>query len=710
MRLIHRPISRWAPALFAIALSPAAFAQETAKPEPVAFSISNDRLKLEVDLTLSNGHCRLTDKKTGEVYAARDFGVIRAYDVTEDRFRTALISPEFEPSLVQVSVAEKAADRVRLHVDTGEGSASAMGRMSFGVEFDIDLVLNGDHLEMSIPSGSLQEHLTSRWRLMSVELMPHLGMTPRGAAGYIIIPSWSGAVYYFDRDHSRANPAYAKPNYGDLGTPAGIESRWSFNPQAPAQYGSMMYGIQASWEDQLQLPVYATMRANGGLAAILLSGEYDTEVVARRDQGPEHTCSVNALWHYRKLWHSRLDPVDRRVRLIALDKERATYVGLGNLYRDFLVHELKVPTLKQRAADNPEVAYFIDSVYLRVYMGNREARLDGSGKMRSRMSWDEFAASVPLFQKAGFEKCNFIFVGANFGGHDGAHPTVFPLEPAHGGDDAFKKMMATITAAGYRATFHLNYKDTYECSPDWTPQAVQMGEFGELRKHGAWIGGYSYQGIPQEMLERFGKRDLPKLRELGLRGMHYWDACLSVMEETFPPNRVITRREYGEGAMAYFKYAASIFGTVGCETTVAPLLGIIVNAGNTNYPNGGASVKYPSNGYCEAALIDHWVPLEHIVYHGMCCYGGNGEIAGRTGYEFNNAPTVEQVNMIRERWVQHQQWGGQHELAFIVDHQWLRPGVTRTTLSDGLRIWVNHSKAPWSGDGVTVQPGEQLVR
>lgn len=689
-----------------------------AAPVPTAaprLSLSNDRLQLEIDLSLAGGRCELRDRLTGETWTAADFGVIRAWDSTEDRMRTLLISPQSETSRCDVRIDRLDDTRAVVHVDTGAGSASAMGQMSFGIAFDIELVLKDNTLEVAIPIASLREQqapegIPQRWRLMNIEMLPHLGATPAGLPGYLIIPSWSGAVYYFDRQHPRANRAFEEPGYGDLGTEAGVRARWNFRPDAPAEYGSMMYGIQAAWEDQLQQPIYATIRADGGLMGILLSGEYDTEVRARRHQGPDRTASINPVWHYRRYRHSKLDLVDRRVRLIALDRAQANYSAVGNIFRDYLIRERGVPTLRERARTNPEVAYFMDSIYLRVMMGMKRGSLDGRGEMRSFQSWSAFADAVKLFQQAGFEKANFIFVGANYQGHDGAHPTVFPIEPAHGGDEAFRAMMQRIEQAGYRATFHLNYKDTYRCSPDWTPEAVQINECGELRYHGAWIGGYSYQAIPQEMLERFGRRDLPKLKALGLRGMHYWDACLSVMEETFPPHRVITRREYGEGAIAYFKYAADIFGTVGCETTIAPLLGIIANAGNTTYPLGGETGKFPANGYCEAAMIDHWVPLQHIIYHGLCAYGAGPELAGRTGYEFNATPTRQEIDKIRAKWLEHRQWGGNLDYEFITHHERFAPRITRTMFSDGTTIWVNASKQAWAGEGVSLDAGAYIIR
>jgi hypothetical protein len=707
---LTRPLIARIGVLICLSLAPSLVRAES------SFNLANDRLSLDVDLRLEGGHVSLKDLKTGQVYEAADFGVIRVWDSTEDRMRTMIISPDFTAFTSKVTVERTSDTQAVVHLATGPGSASAMGQQSFGVSVDVTLTLKGNTLEYAVPIASLKENLPPRWRLMNVEIFPHLGATPAGSPGYIVIPSWCGAVYYFDRAHPRANAQYAKAGHGDLTTDAGLKTRWSFRTDAPAEYGTMMYGLQAAWEDQAQQPVYATIRDGAGLAGILIGGEYDTEVRARRDQGPDHTCSINPVWHFRHYWHSKLDPVDRRVRLVALGPQEASYAGVANLFRDYLVKEKGVKTLRERAETNAEVKYFLDSVYLRVMMGMRRFSLDGKGEMRSYQSWDQFREAIPLFEQAGFKKVNLVFVGANFGGHDGAHPTVFPLEPAHGGEAAFRKMMQRLNQADYRAGLHLNYKDTYECSPDWTPQAIQVSEYGDLRFHGAWIGGFSYQAIPQEMLERFGKRDLPKLRELGLHGMHYWDACLSVMEETFPArngvpnNRIITRREYGEGAIEYFKYAAEVFGAVGSETSIAPLLGTIVNVGNVSYPHEGASAKFNNNGFCEAGLIDHWVPVQHIIYHGLCCYGGGPEFAGRPGYEFNAAPTKKEIDDIRAKYVESQQWNGPLACEFITDHCMVAPKVFRTTFSEGTKIYVNKGTEGWTGDGVTVAGKKYVIQ
>jgi hypothetical protein len=63
-------------------LAPAAFGGTQVK-------LDNDRLVLQIDLRLSGGRTQLRDLATGQVYEAADFGVVRVWDSTEDRMRTA---------------------------------------------------------------------------------------------------------------------------------------------------------------------------------------------------------------------------------------------------------------------------------------------------------------------------------------------------------------------------------------------------------------------------------------------------------------------------------------------------------------------------------------------------------------------------------------------------------------------------------------------
>jgi len=124
--------------------------------------LSNDELELDIDLSLKDGHVRLRDRKSGEAFTAVDFGVIRAYDITEDRMRTLIISPDVQTSYCKIDIEKTSNSRAVVHIDTGSGSPSAMGTMSFGIKFDVHLALKGRSFEYTVPIASLEE-MDAQW-------------------------------------------------------------------------------------------------------------------------------------------------------------------------------------------------------------------------------------------------------------------------------------------------------------------------------------------------------------------------------------------------------------------------------------------------------------------------------------------------------------------------------------------------------------------
>jgi len=683
-------------------------------PAEPTLELNNNRLLLSVDLALQGDRCHLRDLWTGEYYPAVDFGVIRAWDNVEDRIRTLVISPDDQTFTCHVSIDKNSDTHAIIHVDTRPDISSGTERTSFGVAFDVELRIEKDMFEYAIPIASLHEQqdpqrAAQRWRLMSIELFPHLGATPSGFPGYLVIPSGSGAIYYFDRNHPRANTELEQTNHADLSTETGLIVRWNSRPDAPAEHGSMMYGIQAAQEDQLHLPFYGTIRSSGGLMGILISGEYDTELRARRNQGPGETASINPIFHYRRFPHSKLDPVDRQVRLIALQREQGNYAVMANLFRNYLMKERNVKTLQARAKTNPDVKCFIDAVLVRVIMDGQDGATERPGKTRSCISWDEVADGIQLFQNAGFQKINFILAGVRLKKKNDADAERCPLHEEHGSEQAFRQMVDRINEAGYRVTIRVDDKYADRSSADWDPASIQINEYGNGRLRKASSGRYAFQRIPGESFRQPMKNDLLRLESWDLQGMQFGGTWLSVMEETFPPNQVLTRRQYGQEVIADIKDAAERFGTVGCESGSVPLLGVIVSTTKIIYPHAGAPAGIRFNGYCEAALIDHWVPIQHMILHGLCCYAGGPELAGRAGARFEGVPTRKKVDEFRRHLLEYQEWGSDLDYEFITDHHSVAPGVSKTTLSGGTQIWVNRTEQDWSGPDRLVKSRGHLV-
>lgn len=673
-------------------------------------TLENEQLTLTLD-PAERGVNVLVDRIAGDEYAAPAFGVVRVYDSTEDRIWVQILAPKPGSETVVlyelVDSPTTATARVRLG---GKGNASAMGDVMFGIEFDVRFVLSGNTVEITVPHASLGEHIPERFRLHSIEILPRLGATRAGVPGYLFIPSWSGGVYYFDRRHPRANPDFAVNGAIERNSEPGLQSLWGRQPDAPAEYGSLVYGVQAAWEDQLQLPVYGTIRDGCGLGGLCIGGAFDTVLLASRDQGQEHRAAVYPRWMYRHHWHSKVDTEDRKIRLVALRGEEASYSGLANLCREFVCKELGAKPLRARAEACEAIRYFRDSIRCNIMFGMLVQK-DRITVCRTYQSFDDLRNALPLFQQAGFDKISFVLVGMNLQGHDGAHPSIFPIEYQHGGEPRFRELVEAIQRAGYRCGIHANYKDVYRCSPDWDESYIQVNEYGELRFHGAWMGGYSYQGLPHEMWRRFARRDLPRVRALGVYGHHYFDAIGSVMEETFAPGQRITRREYCEGMLQYIREGEEIFGSVGTETYIAPLIGTICNVGHCYIKGNGRPYTDGKNGYSLHGLIDHFVPVQMMVLHGLCFYGGGPEVAGRPEAGFWETPTREKVEQFKRAWDASAEWRGDLDWEFFTDHRYVTPDVSRSTFSDGTVIWVNRSRTPYRADGAEIPAeGHRVVR
>lgn len=667
-----------------------------------SLELRNDELLFRFDLSPQGEHC-LVDLRKNEVYSAPAFGVVRAWDRTEDRMRVEVLVPDAEKQKV-IEIERSSDTRAVLRISLGgEGAASAMGAIRLGVAFDVVLELCGASLQLTIPEASFRERRADRYKVFSIELLPNLGATPRGACGYLVIPCQSGGLYYFDREHPKANRRYLDPAALSDDSEEGLRHRWAYNPDAPATYGSLVYGAQSQWEDLIAVPIYATVRREAGLMGLITGGAYDAELIAKRDQGPQRWASIHPRFHYRYFWHSKRDIESRCLRLIALRDAEACYGGVANTYRKYLIEEAGIKTLRQRADANPAIDYFLRSCNVRIMFG-----MTHGGTAVCYQSFAQLAESVPWFKQAGFDKVSFTGVGANLGGHDWAHPTIFPFEPNYGGEEEMKKLIAAVYAHGYTFGLHNNYKDVYRHSEDWREDAIQVNEWGELRYHGAWMGGYSYQGLPHKMLEYYARRDFPKLRELGMRGYWYCDAIGGVMEESFPPHDPICRREYGEGMNAYLQLAADTFGCVGNEVPIAPSLGVIVSTNILGF-SGDSPVDPMQNGYARNGLLDHMVPLLHMVFHGICSYPGSAEIGGRVGMEYNKQPTREEIADLYARFAQWMEWGEELQYAFFTAHEEVAPGVWRSAFSDGTQILVNKTNCDITIDGKTVPAKGQLT-
>jgi hypothetical protein len=83
-------------------------------------------------------------------------------------------------------------------------------------------------------------------------------------------------------------------------------------------------------------------------------------------------------------------------------------------------------------------------------------------------------------------------VGFQHEGHDSGYPDVFTCNPAAGGLEKLKEIIAEARACNATVSFHDNYDDAYRESPSWDPADIATDSAGEPLKGGVWNGVQAY--------------------------------------------------------------------------------------------------------------------------------------------------------------------------------------------------------------------------
>ena len=238
-----------------------------------------------------------------------------------------------------------------------------------------------------------------------------------------------------------------------------------------------------------------------------------------------------------------------------LPPEQATWLGVGKRYRQYNFARRGVQPLRKRMAASPELAYSAQAMEVRLRLGVKpvpykltEQTPENEPPMRVFCTFARVRDILDEFQRQGISRAEFCLVGWNSGGHDGRYPQIFPVEPALGGEAELRATIRHGQSLGYQMTAHDCYYGAYRISEDWSEDYLRKRFDGQLRKGGIWGGGQSYNICLPKAYELFAKRDIPKIRALGFRGMHYTDVLSMIgPRPCYDPRHPTTRQQDAQG-------------------------------------------------------------------------------------------------------------------------------------------------------------------
>jgi hypothetical protein len=581
-----------------------------------------------------------------------------------------------------------------------------------GFSIQMFLYVHDDVLEVNIPSSGIREE--GEFRIKSIRLLPCLGAAKEGDEGYLVIPKDVGVLCHF-------------------------------KDKKPGEYDIPVYKSHV----YCNMPLFGMVRNEAGFAGIITGGQFDAKLHVSTNTGTQGTYSVAPIFELRSFMTEKRLSEDINVQYHFIEKEEASWIGIAKRYKNYNTVGRNILPLKERIRNSPELAYSAQALEVRMRMGVKpvptpvlEQTPENEPPIRVFLTFKKICDIFDEFHIQGIKHAEFCIVGWHSGGHDGRFPQLFPVEQAFGGEGGLKKTISYGQSLGYQIVSHDCYDDSYRISKDWSEENVRKKPDGQLWKGAKYAGGQSYNLCRIQAYNLFARRDEPRVRELGFRGVHYNDV-LSILGPypCYDPNHPATLRQDAEAGNKILALSKEIFGGVQSEgpldftaTVLDRVLYITIHSKRTPV--------------MELPYVDELVPLYPAVYHGTLLYNiwnecvntGPGDEFYLKNIEYGGMPVAYYYGHF---WLDPgRNWLGERDLhyeskedlqksvsglkqvyddlqklkhlqtEFIEGHKKLSEGVFETVYSNRERVVVNYNDAPFhvvSGEEVPAK-GFKLIR
>jgi hypothetical protein len=645
-----------------------------------------------MDRTLSLGNAEL-ELEVGDIIP----GSIIVTDKTTNKILT---SPEGKPS-IKISGWKPNGEYITFsNLDTKTASKCrtlSKNRVEVKWSFpemkcDVSLIytLERDWFEVRFPIKSFQES-TSIFKVSHIQPLPWFGALNYDSKGYLFVPDGAGGVLF---------PHLREPS-----------SDWGILYDQPLHNYPYMFMI----------PGIGITNSEIGFVGILSMGEHNASIGVEVDSSECNYHSVSIRHNFRTSPRQTVDYVDRIVRYYILCGDKSSYVGMAKKYREFLLKEKKLKPINLVAKKNSAVDYFKDGLLVRILCGMKQGTT-GKGEFNIYCTFKQAEEILQTMKDAGVEKAVVQIAGWNQDGHEGRCPTNLPPDQRLGGEKGLKGILSKGQQLGYMVTLHDIYYGAYEVSPEWNPADIAKNLDGSLMDiyDESFPGGKGYTICPKIAYEKFASRDLPKIAEMGFRGIYYIDQMNNRTITCYDPNHPVNRRQCAYYWNKIISLANELFGGTMSEGNCA--FGIPPTMSSLH-------ILYFSNVYGSPnrKLIEKPVPFFSIAYHGLFLYSeiqiffqSNKEagllqdlelgclpvqeFCGYAGGSWNYNKFEKQIKETAMRYKIFCKELGDLQTKFIDNHREITPEVHETIYEDSTRIVVNYGDKSYYYLGKRIEP------
>jgi hypothetical protein len=573
---------------------------------------------------------------------------------------------------------------------TGLNYSILCNQKHLGFSFQIIFIVHDNILEVNIPSSGITE--VGEARLKSIRLLPRFGAAQEDNEGYLVLSKDVGVLCHF------------KDKY-------------------PTEKEIPVYGFE-----HCNMPLFGIVRGKSAMAGIIKCGQFDAQLYVSTNWGTEHQYAIDPVFTLRSFPEEKRLTDNLIVLYNFLPVAEASWLGIAKCYRQYNSVFREIKPLRERVTSSPELAYSSKALEVRLRLGVKpvptpilEQTTENEPPVRIFLPFGKVCDIFKEFHRQGIDKVEFCLVGWNKSGHDGRFPQLFPVEPVLGGESELRKTITYGQSLGYQVVAHDAYTGGFSISEDWDEEFIRKKSDGQLLKGGKLAGGQCYKICLSRSYDLFAKRDMPRIRELGFKGVHYSDV-LSIVGPTpcYDINHPLTRREDAEARNKILALSKNIFGGIQSEGPLdftAPVLDRVLYI----------SIHSKNSPLMELPYVDTMVPLYPAVYHGTllyniwndCVNSSPGEIEYLKNIEYGGMPVAyfyghfwldPDKNWLGERDLRYDDKpalqkavkGLYHvyddlqklnhlQMEFIEGHNKLSDGVFETVYSNGERVVVNYN-------------------
>jgi hypothetical protein len=197
-------------------------------------------------------------------------------------------------------------------------------------------------------------------------------------------------------------------------------------------------------------------------------------------------------------------------------------------------------------------------------------------------------------------------VGWQYEGHDTGYPATDRINQRLGGAEGLARAAKDAAAANAVLSYHDNFDDAYQSSPQWDPEVIARDVGGELQKGGVWAGGQSYILAFGKYVARYGlERVRRTLAQMPVRESYHIDVLSAVpLRRDYNPQSPESTRDSIAAKTAIVREFNRHGVDVTSEGFTAPFVGVI--------GHGWHCWQRPDTAF----IGEERIPLIPMIYHG----------------------------------------------------------------------------------------------